>query len=102
MWMLGWNEEERSDRQTNQEAVLTVLAREGEGFNQNSGPKFLNHLNFLKLPFFSLCKIKCKLFCVSLGLYNFVSSSEVPDMLIPQTVVLCVLSFPSPNHSCRI
>lgn len=49
--MMGWDEEERSGRETNWEAVVSVLARGDEDFNQNSDLESLHHLDFLRFLF---------------------------------------------------
>lgn len=74
VWMMGWTEDERSGRETRGEAVVTILARRGEGSSQNSGVGFLRHLDFLRFPFtfakFNLSYFVClsffKRFCFML------------------------------------
>lgn len=49
--MIDWHEEERSGRETNWEAVVSVRARSHEDFNQNSGLESLHRLDFLRFLF---------------------------------------------------
>lgn len=67
---MGWNEEERSGRDTDWEAVVVVSAGGNEGLSPNSGLEFLHHFDFSW--FLSTFKKFCLSYLVCLLFFCFV------------------------------